>query len=161
MTRLQPIRPLKLLWRKLWSGRPAAADRRLVAVVYRRFRGQLSILLLEDKRGAWSIPTGYSLSGEAPEAALVRLVRESAGVKDLKVWQPLGRPGETSPPLEGNLPSDCFLLQAMGGFEQLEAGKQWRSAAWLPIDEALKQLRGEDDARIVLIAAAKLKRAQI
>ena len=161
-TRPRPIQSFKLLWQRLLSSQPAEADQLLAAVVYRRLRGQLSILLLENKRGVWLIPIGYSLVGELPDAALARLIKEAAGIEDLKVWQSLGRSREPAslPARSGPLPG-CFLVQALSGFEQLVVGKQWRSAAWLTVDEALDRLQDEGDARIVLIAAAKLKRAQI
>ena len=135
----------------------------MAAVVYRRFRGSLTILALEDKKGVWSIPADYLQPGETGEQAVKRIVFASSGLNpgDLKVWQSLGRfQADATRDTKGD-PSGCFLVQSLAGSEELQTEGKQPAAFWLTVDEILERTNDDGVAEIVMLAVAKLKRAQI
>ena len=138
-------------------------ENQMAAVVYRRFRGSLTILALKDKKGVWSIPIDYLQPGETDEQAVKRIVAASSGLNpdDLKVWQSLGRfQIDATGDAKGDSPS-CFLVQSLAGSENLRTEGKQPAAFWLTVEEVLERTDDDGMAEIVMLAVAKLKRAQI
>ena len=157
-TRLNPFEKLKAVF----SRRPAAIRPEVGAVVYRKARGDLKILLLKNKRGAWSVPSGRPLDEETDVEAALRLVREQAGPVELKVWQALGQTS-LEPKHSKRKPNrlQLFLIQALSAAGDQAGLPAVKEAVWLPVREALEKIDYEELSAMVNMAAAKIKRAQV
>ncbi|MYB40522.1 NUDIX domain-containing protein [Candidatus Saccharibacteria bacterium] len=156
-TRLNPLEKLKAVFGR----RPVAVRPEVGAVVYRKTRGDLKILLLRNKRGAWSVPAGRPLEEETDVEAVLRLVGDQAGPDELKVWQTLGQIGfEPKPGKRKPARLQLFLIQALSVSDQTD-GSAVKEAAWLPVREAAEKIDHGELAGMVNLAAAKIKRAQI
>ncbi len=161
-TKSRPLTKLKDFFQSKLLARQQSDGQALAAVVYRRFQGQLRILLLQDKKGVWSIPNGRIQAGESAPAAIKRIVTQDSGLRELQIWQTLGniarepaRSGQNTDPYQ------CFLIQVPANDQEFEVDKKWRSAVWLASEEVLARIGDQNMAQMVLIAVAKLKRAQI
>ena len=160
-TEVRPMKRLKTFFRGVIAGR-RAAGRGLEAVVYRRVRGSLAILALEGRKGVCSLPAGRAQPGETDEEALGRIVAAASGLdpEELKVWQSLGlrRSGQTDGAKED--PANCFLVQSLAAPDLPAPEKGRPAAAWRPV-EAVLERADAGTAEMVMLAVAKLKRAQI
>ncbi|HUF26554.1 MAG TPA: NUDIX hydrolase [Gemmatimonadaceae bacterium] len=58
-------------------------------VVYRAHEGRTLFLLIRDSYGNWGFPKGHLESGEAPETAALREVREETGLGSLQLRGPI------------------------------------------------------------------------
>ena len=156
-TKLRPFEKLKSIFR-VRPGRPESA---VGAVVYRKTKGDLTILLLQTKRGLWSVPTGVRREEETPAEAVARLVREKAGPVELKIWQPLGQidfDAKATKRASGQL--QLFLAQALST-ETEHGALAAKEVAWLPVREALERVAYEEVSGMINLAVAKIRRAQI
>ena len=161
-TKSRPLTKLKDFFQSKLMTRKQSDGQALAAVVYRRFQGQLSILFLQDKKGVWSIPSGRIQEGETAQSAIKRIVSADSGLKELQVWQTLGNIiRESARSSQKADPYQCFLIQVPADDQEFEVDKKWRSAVWLANEEILTRIEDQNMAQMVLIAVAKLKRAQI
>ena len=153
-TKLRPFEKLKSIFR-------LRSEAEVGAVVYRKIRGDLAILLLRNKRGLWSVPVGAKREAETPAEAAIRLVREKAGPLELKVWQTLGQVSFDSKPAKRNPGRlQLFLIQALAA-EADQAGLPAKEAAWLSVREALEKASDEEMSGMINLAVAKIRRAQV
>ena len=154
-TKFNPFEKLKAVFSR------GGAKSEVGAVVYRKTRGNLAILLLKNRRGSWSVPTGPVLGGETEAAAALRLAAERADAAELKVWQALGRISFTSKPAKrGPAGLQLFLIQALeasGGLSGSAAGE----TVWLTPGEAAVKVGYGEMAGMINLAAAKIRRAQV
>lgn len=132
------------------------------AVVYRRAGGQLSILIFKDKQGYWSVPRTPARDGESAEGVITSFIAERIGPIELNIWQNLGEFGLADPkrPKKKPLILQLFLMQAVADSEQPPA-LHAKDVLWLPASEASDKIDYEEVVRIVSLASAKIKRAQI
>ena len=142
------------------SGRPPARAE-VGAVVYRQSGGNLAFLLLEDKRGSWSIPKDRCLESETEKQAIMRIITENIGPADLKVWQTLGQISlKAKPAATPSGRSQLFLIQAQLPADAATEPSDGK-ALWLPPSEAAEKIDSAEVAGMVNLAAAKIKRAQV
>ena len=132
-------------------------------VVYRIRKGHFTILLLQNKRGLWVIPSGLPNPTEDPTATTASIMQNLTGLAELKVWQHLGQIHiSTQKGLKKNLKSlDVFLMQALAESDDLSLSKDFQTGAWLSVEGVMDRLTDEDLAKMIFVAAAKIKRAQI
>ena len=151
---------LKSFFQDMMTVRKPPSGQMVAAVVYRRFRGRLTIFALKDKKGDWSIPAGRAQPGETGEQAVKRIAAGGLNPDDLKVWQSLGRfqADEMRDTPDGVL--DYFLVQALSNSEPLRTEDKQPPAVWLSVEEVLERVDA-GTAEIIMLAVAKLKRAQV
>lgn len=120
-------------------------------VVFKLEKGTPYYLLVRPKKhlNEWLFPKGHIESGESPEMAATREVREEAGV-DAEV---VGRLGPATFTYEGQeLHVEFFLLNYLRDSSSLER----REVRWSTYEEAL-QLLSFPEARDILRAAYRLQ----
>ena len=132
-------------------------------VVYRIRKGHFTILLLQNKRNLWTIPAGLPNPTEEPTAAADRIMQSLTGLDELKVWQHLGQiHSNTQKGLKKHLKIlDVFLMQALAESDDLSLSKDFQAGVWLSVEGVMDRLTDEDLAKMIFVASAKIKRAQI
>ncbi|MDB4905562.1 MAG: hypothetical protein JWO05_346 [Gemmatimonadetes bacterium] len=126
-------------------------------VVYRMDDGRPLVLLIRDSYQNWGFPKGHLESGEAPQAAALREVREETGLAQLDLRAEL----ETIDwyfRFRGKLVHKVchfFLMQTEHPDTQPQRAEGITACRWAEFDEA-EQLVSYDNARTVLRLARTL-----
>lgn len=131
-------------------------ERSAGAVVFRRARGRLEILLVRDRFGRWSLPKGHVEAGETPEQAAVREVEEETGVRGRVVGRLPGtryyfRRGRELVHKE----VDYFLAEEAGGEATPQAG-EIEEVRWVALADALALNEYENNIPVLRAALAAL-----
>ncbi len=133
------------------------------AIVYRKIKGSLYVLLLKDSQGCWSIPSTFQREDETSAQSVVRIIEENTGPIELKIWQTLGQisfaDSQSSKKRLNNL--QVFLIQALMDSDNRPANQEYKDMLWLPAKEALDKIDYDDVTKMIALAVAKIKRAQI
>jgi len=116
-------------------------------------RGNRVLVLRRKQEGTWVLPKGRVEPGEHLRQTATREVEEETGLKDLKVIREIGlvryqffwRPDNVN----YRKTVHYFLMRLNGGDPALKMEDDFAEHAWLPPEEAAKQLTFENDRRIV------------
>jgi len=145
--------------------RPAALKKQASAggVIFRNPEGMSEIALVSVKGGtAWCLPKGLIDSGETPEMAAVREVREETGLNgriieklgDISYWYYIR--GENT---KCRKTVSFYLMEYVSG-DTADHDAEVDSAAWYPIDNDLEAVTYRGDRSIVDKAKALLGEMQ-
>jgi 8-oxo-dGTP diphosphatase len=111
-------------------------------VIFRRRKNSVEIAMVAVKESSvWCLPKGLIDKGETPETAALREVSEEAGLKG-SIIEKLGEISYWYYLKEEN--ARCrktvhfFLMEYVGG-DVANHDREVDSAAWIPIDEAVKK----------------------
>ncbi|MHB8375652.1 MAG: NUDIX hydrolase [Dehalococcoidia bacterium] len=131
-------------------------------VVFRQSGGACEVALIRTHEDRWQLPKGWIETGEGPERAAVREVREEAGV-DAEVVRPLDRIEywytSTYDPEPARVHKfvEFFLLRYLGGSTD-DHDHEVREARWVEIGEGERMLAFRDERRMVRLAREALER---
>jgi len=121
-------------------------------------RGQV-LLLRRVGEGTWCFPKGHIESGESPQAAAAREIREECGL-EVEIGRRVAEIGYTFyfPPENVNHDKRVvyFLANPIGGVVTLE--DRFDGSQWVPPGQALGMLPYRND-KTVLRAALKVRKA--
>ncbi len=162
-TKFKPLKKLKDLFKPSSSRVSEIEESEIGAIVYRKIKGSLSILLLKDKKGCWSIPSSSQRENETSAQSIIRTIEEKTGLIELKIWQTLGQISFSDSKYPGKKLNNLqiFLIQALTDSEKQTIEEGFKDVLWLPAKEALDRIDYEDIAKMIVLAIAKIKRAQI
>jgi 8-oxo-dGTP pyrophosphatase MutT (NUDIX family) len=111
------------------------------------------LVLRRRQEGTWVLPKGRVEPGESLSQTATREVEEETGLKGLRVMREIGlvryvfywRPDNVN----YRKTVHYFLMRLNGGSSELKMEDDFSEHAWLPADEAARQLTFENDRRIV------------
>ncbi|MEF3273717.1 MAG: NUDIX domain-containing protein [Chloroflexus sp.] len=124
-------------------------------VLARDPRGQHLVLLIQDQQGVWTLPKGHVDDGETDEQAAVREVAEETGIHCTiaerldRVTYPVYRRGRWR-----DKQVTFFLASAAPEPPVPALAEGIRAAAWVPLNEATRQI-GYRQLRVLLQRVAR------
>ena len=122
-------------------------------------------LILVGQRARWQLPKGTIESGEAPEAAALREVREETGLSTeiieplevIEYWYVGDHFGRRT---RFHKKVHFFLMRYISG-EVADHDHEVLDARWTPIDEAIDNLAFKNERLVVEKARDRLKSGQL
>lgn len=134
-------------------------------VVFRRNSksNDLEILLMQDAKGRWTIPKGHVEPNEDPRATAQREIVEETGLKEMKVYDWLGKVNfryRRSHTLV-LMTMHIYMVQGLGNTNQLHPEDWLNDIRWLPTSEAIEKIAYEDIGKIILLGMKKIRDARL
>lgn len=130
-------------------------------MVFRRTGGaQVDILMIQDRKGRWTIPKGHVEKGESFEETAVRELGEETGLTNVVIRDKLDKIFFFYR-REGNLiymTTHIFLMEALGDTDALvpEDSEGIVDVKWFDKDEALRIIEYKDTERLFKLGLEKL-----
>ncbi len=130
-------------------------------MVFRRSgAGRIDILMIQDRKGRWTIPKGHVEEGESFETTAIREIGEETGLKQVVVRDKLDKIFFFYR-REGSLiymTTHIFLIEALGDTDALvpEDSEGIVDVQWFDKDEALKVIEYKDTERLFKLGLEKL-----
>jgi len=131
-------------------------------MVFRRSgAGTIDILMIQDRKGRWTIPKGHVEEGESFEQTAVREIGEETGLTNLKIREKLDkifffyrRDGQLI-----YMTTHIFLIEALGNTDALvpENSEGIVDVKWFPRDDALERIEYKDTERLFKLGLEKLQ----
>lgn len=131
-------------------------------MVYRYRRGQLQILMIQDRLGRWTIPKGHVEPGENLAQTAIREVGEETGLQRVKIRDKLDRI-HFFYRKEGKLilmTTYVFLMEAVGRSDRVvpEDSEGIVDVKWFEKDEALRLIEYKDTEKLFRMGLDKLQK---
>jgi 8-oxo-dGTP pyrophosphatase MutT (NUDIX family) len=133
-------------------------------MVFRRSAvGTIDILMIQDRKGRWTIPKGHVEAGESFEQTAIREIGEETGLTNLKIRDKLDkifffyrRDGQLI-----YMTTHIFLIEALGDTDALvpENSEGIVDVKWFAKDDALKHIEYKDTERLFKLGLEKLQLA--
>lgn len=134
-------------------------------IVFRRSGkdNELEILLMQDAKNRWTIPKGHVEPNEDPKATAEREIIEETGLKEMKVYDWLGkvnfryRRGHTLVLMTMHI----YMVQGLGKTNELNPEDWLNDIKWLPATEAIDKIAYEDIGKLILVGMKKIRDARL
>jgi 8-oxo-dGTP diphosphatase len=144
----------------------SARDRACVGAVLVRERGDrgdaLPLVLLGRRRagrefypGVWDVLGGHLEPGETAEQALVRELREEAGVTPT-AWESLGEFREPLPGGDGSVVLRLYVVTAWNGTPRNRSPEEHSEVSWFAVDDACRLALAHPAYRNILRTAVSV-----
>ena len=134
-------------------------------VVFRRNtkNQQLEILLLQDAKNRWTIPKGHVEPNEDPKATAQREIIEETGLKQMKVYDWLGKVNFRYRRTHTLvlMTMHIYLVQGTGNTDLLHPENWLNDLKWLPVNDAIEKIAYEDIGKLILIGMKKIRDARL
>jgi 8-oxo-dGTP pyrophosphatase MutT (NUDIX family) len=134
-------------------------------VVFRRNQKnqQLEILLLQDAKNRWTIPKGHVEPNEDPKATAEREIIEETGLKEMKVYDWLGKVNFRYRRTHTLvlMTMHIYLVQGTGNTDVLHPESWLNDLKWLPVNEGIEKIAYEDIGKLILIVMKKIRDARL
>ena len=133
-------------------------------IVFRRNAdrgGRIEILLIQDAKNRWTIPKGHVEEGEEPRQTAEREIGEETGLKEMKVFNWLGKVGfryRRGPTLV-LMTMHIYLVQGLGNTNQLNPEDWLNDIKWFPVDQAIEKIAYDDIGKLMLVGMKKVRDA--
>jgi 8-oxo-dGTP pyrophosphatase MutT (NUDIX family) len=130
-------------------------------MVFRRTgSGKVDILMIQDRKGRWTIPKGHVEAGESFEQTAIREIGEETGLTHLAIRDKLDKIFFFYR-REGNLiymTTHIFLIEALGDTNALvpENSEGIVDVKWFDKDEALRIIEYKDTEKLFKLGLKKL-----
>jgi diadenosine hexaphosphate hydrolase (ATP-forming) len=161
MQRPEPIKRFRKIWKK--RRRPAIEEvvREATAggVVYRKDKGEVEILLIQDAKDRWTIPKGHIEKGETAKQAAEREIMEETGLKHITVLNWLGKINfryrrQQSLVL---MTTQIYLARADMDTNDHQKEKWMNDIAWFSLSDALDKIEYDDIGKLILLGMKKIR----
>lgn len=124
-------------------------------VVFRKYAGKRSYLLLLHRDGRWDFPKGNIERGETSSAAAIRELKEETGIKWPRIVRGFEKSVEYYYRKEGStVRKDVVFYLAEAPDEKIVISDENNGSGWFGYEESMAKLRFEN-ARNVLEKAEK------
>jgi len=161
MKRPEPIRRFRKIWKK--RRRPAIQEvvREATAggVVYRKVKGRVEILLIQDAKDRWTIPKGHIEPGETAKQAAEREIMEETGLRHVTVLNWLGKINfryrrQQSLVL---MSTQIYLVRADLDTDDHQKEKWMNDIGWFSLHDALEKIEYDDIGKLMLLGMKKIR----
>lgn len=130
-------------------------------IIFRRAKanGQIEILLIQDAKNRWTIPKGHVEPGEEPKQTAEREIQEETGLKDMKVYNWLGkvhfryRRNQTLVLMTMHI----YLVQATGDTDAVKPEDWMTGIEWIPAQEAVDKIAYDDIGKLMLLGMKRIR----
>jgi len=130
-------------------------------IVFRRNKktGQVEILLIQDAKNRWTIPKGHVEPEEEPKQTAEREIREETGLKEMKVYNWLGkvhfryRRSQTLVLMTMHI----YLVQGIGDTDTLQPEDWLNDIKWIPAQIAVDKIAYEDIGKLMLVGMKRIR----
>jgi len=136
--------------------RASTKEKSAGAVVYRHNHGDLELLVIKDRFGAWTLPKGLVEEAEGPEQAAVREAQEETGI-EAQIERELGKV-QYWYTRHGHLVHKTvqyYLARAVGGSLSADE-REIEAARWVKAEEFPEFCDYEDNKKIYREALSAL-----
>lgn len=165
MKRPKPIKRFKKIWKKRRHPAIEEVVREATAggVVFRKKRGKVEILLIQDAKDRWTIPKGHIEPGETAKQAAEREIMEETGLKHLTVLSWLGKINfryrrQQSLVL---MTTQIYLVRADMDTDDHQKEKWMNDIAWFEMSEALEKIEYDDIGKLILLGMKKIRQSNL
>jgi 8-oxo-dGTP pyrophosphatase MutT (NUDIX family) len=120
---------------------------------------KLEVLLIQDAKNRWAIPKGHVEPNEEPKDTAVREIREETGLKDMKVYNWLGKVNfryRRSHTLV-LMTMHIYLVQAQGNTDRLHPEDWMNDIRWFSAIDAIDKVEYEDIGKLMLVGLKKIR----
>ncbi len=130
-------------------------------MVFRRISSdKIDILMIQDRKGRWTIPKGHVEKGESFEETAIREIGEETGLQHLAIRDKLDKIFFFYR-REGSLiymTTHIFLIEALGDTDALvpENSEGIVDVKWFSKDDALKAIEYKDTEKLFQLGLKKL-----
>ena len=126
------------------------------AIVYRKFHGNIELLLIKNRNGGhWSFPKGHVEEGETEEQTAVREIMEETGI-EVMLDTSFRRVITYSPKKETTKDVIYFLAKAVT-YDYTPQEEEIAQIKWVEINHAASILSYDNDRQLVVQAKDRIK----
>jgi len=124
---------------------------------------QLEILLIQDAKDRWTIPKGHVEPNEEPKATAEREINEETGLKEMKVFNWLGKVNfrYRRAQVLVLMTMHIYLVQALGDTNDLNPEDWLNDIKWFPANEAIDKIAYDDIGKLILVGMKKIRDAKL
>ena len=134
-------------------------------IIFRRNQTtkQLEILLIQDAKDRWTIPKGHVEPNEEPKATAEREINEETGLKEMKVFNWLGKVNfrYRRAQVLVLMTMHIYLVQALGDTNDLNPEDWLNDIKWFPANEAIDKIAYDDIGKLILVGMKKIRDAKL
>lgn len=164
MKRPKPIQGFKRLVKRPPAITEAVSETTSGGIIFRRTQsGTVEVLLIQDAKNRWTIPKGHVEPGEEPRATAEREIQEETGLKEMKVFNWLGKVNfryrrEHTLVL---MTMHIYLVKALGNTDKFKPEDWLNGIKWFPSQQAVDKIEYEDIGKLMLLGLKKIREEKL
>lgn len=132
-------------------------------IVFRRRKGQVEILLIQDAKDRWTIPKGHIEEGETAQATAKREIGEEAGLSEVDVLGWLGKIHFRYRRIDKLvlMTTQIYLVRAKGDTDAIQKEEWMNGIRWFTFADALDAIEYEDIGKLMLLAMKRIRQENL
>ena len=130
-------------------------------IVFRRRKGEIEILLIQDAKDRWTIPKGHIEEGETAQETALREIGEEAGLKETEAICWLGKIHFRYRRMNTLvlMTTQIYLVKALGNTDDIQKEEWMNGIKWFKFNDALDKIEYEDIGKLMLLAKKRIRHA--
>jgi 8-oxo-dGTP pyrophosphatase MutT (NUDIX family) len=132
-------------------------------IVFRRNKGDVEILLIQDAKDRWTIPKGHIEEGETAQATAKREIGEEAGLREVDVLGWLGKIHFRYRRIDKLvlMTTQIYLVRAKGNTDAIQKEGWMNGIRWFKFTDALDAIEYEDIGKLMLLAMKRIRQENL